>query len=122
MKNTIGALVGLLLITLAGSSQVDRSDWIGIYPDGCTSITAGKLATADGSVITSHTDDSHRTRSSIFIQPAKDYPDGALCDITKRVPCDTFAMPLYVYKKVGEIPQARHTYAYVNSAYPCINE
>ena len=45
-----------------------------------------------------------------------------MCDITKRVPCDTFAMPLYVYKKIGEIPQVSHTHAYVNSAYPCINE
>jgi len=31
-------------------------------------------------------------------------------------------MPLYVYDKIGEIPQASHTHAYVNSAYPCINE
>jgi dipeptidase len=103
-------------------SQIDRTDWVGTEPDGCTSIICGRLATADGSVITSHTDDSHRTRSSIFIQPAKDYPEGAHCYITKRVPCDTFAMPLYVYKNIGQIPQVKHTYAYVNSAYPCINE
>jgi dipeptidase len=45
-----------------------------------------------------------------------------MCDITKRVPCNTFAMPLYVYEKVGQIPQVAHTFAYVNSAYPCINE
>jgi dipeptidase len=104
------------------TSQVDQTDWIENIPDGCTSITCGKLATIDGSVITSHTDDSHRTRSSIFIQPAKDHAPGTMCDITKRVPCDTFAMPLYVYRKIGEIPQVGHTYAYVNSAYPCINE
>ncbi len=53
-------------------SQVDKSDWEEGTPDGCTSITAGKLATADGSVITSHTDDSHRTRSWIDIVPAMD--------------------------------------------------
>jgi len=105
-----------------GYSQVDKSDWVGHEPDGCTSITCGKLATIDGSVITSHTDDSHRTRSSILIQPAMDHREGAMCDITKRVPCDTVAMPLYIYKKTGEIPQVKHTYAYVNSAYPCINE
>lgn len=122
--NRLGFLL-LSLITLGFSSlfsQVDKTDWIGDAPDGCTSITCGKKATADGSVITSHTDDSHRTRSSIFINPAKDYPAGSMCDITKRVPCDTFAMPLYVYQKVGEIPQVNHTFAYVNSAYPCINE
>jgi dipeptidase len=123
MNNLRFLLILLLLPWTSGVlSQVDKTDWVGNEPDGCTSITCGKLATVDGSVITSHTDDSHRTRSSIFIQPAKDYPAGAMCDITKRVPCDTFAMPLYVYKKVGQIPQVAHTYAYVNSAYPCINE
>lgn len=108
--------------TLQVSAQIDKTDWVGNVPDGCTSITCGRLATADGSVITSHTDDSHRTRSSIYMQPAKDYPQGTMCDITKRVPCDTFAMPLYVCKKIGEIPQVNHTHAYVNSAYPCIND
>ena len=104
------------------NAQTDKTDWVDGFPDGCTSITCGKKATIDGSVITSHTDDSHRTRTSIFIQPAKDHPPGAMCDITKRVPCDTFAMPLYAYEKIGEIPQVAHTYGYVNSAYPCINQ
>ncbi len=111
-----------LILSLQGFAQVDKSDWVGNEPDGCTSITCGKLATIDGSVITSHTDDSHRTRSSIFIQPALDHEKGSMCDITQRIPCDTVAMPLYIYKKVGEIPQVSHTHAYVNSAYPCINE
>ncbi|MDX9904990.1 MAG: C69 family dipeptidase [Bacteroidales bacterium] len=117
-------LLVVLIITfpIYISAQVDKSDWVGEVPDGCTSITCGKRATIDGSVITSHTDDSHRTRSSIFIQPALDHPEGSRCDITHRVPCDTFAMPLYVYEKIGIIPQVNHTYAYVNSAYPCINE
>ena len=117
-------LLIVLIITSPNdlSAQVDKSDWVGTVPDGCTSITCGKRATIDGSVITSHTDDSHRTRSSIFIQPALDHPEGSRCDITQRVPCDTFAMPLYVYKKIGTIPQVKHTFAYVNSAYPCINE
>jgi dipeptidase len=121
-KINIFLLVYFSALSLQVFSQVDKSDWVGNEPDGCTSITCGKLATIDGSVITSHTDDSHRTRSSINIQPARDYPEGVMCAITKRVPCDTFAMPLYVYDKVGEIPQVKHTYAYVNSAYPCINE
>jgi dipeptidase len=123
MKKTKVFLFGVFCLwTSQVNSQVDKTDWVGNEPDGCTSITCGRLATIDGSVITSHTDDSHRTRSSIFIQPAKDYPSGAMCDITKRVPCDTFAMPLYIYKKIGEIPQVTHTHAYVNSAYPCIND
>jgi dipeptidase len=121
-KINIFLLIFCSAITTRVIAQNDRSDWISDIPDGCTSIMCGKLATIDGSVITSHTDDSHRTRSSIFIQPAKDYPAGSICDITKRVPCDTFAMPLYVQKKTGEIPQVSHTYAYINTAYPCLNE
>ena len=31
-------------------------------------------------------------------------------------------MPLYIYKKIGEIPQIAHTYGYINTAYPCIND
>lgn len=97
-------------------------DWEGGYPEGCTTITCGNLATADGSVITSHTDDSHRTRSWIDIQPPRTYPDGAMVPMYKRVPCDSFAMPTYAHNKIGEIPQAESTYGYINTAYPCIND
>ena len=122
--NKCVSLFALLLFVFSINSlcQVDKTDWIDDFPDGCTSITCGKNATVDGSVITSHTDDSHRTRSSIDIKPAMDYKSGEMCTITKRVACDTFAMPLYVYEKVGEIPQVSHTNGYVNSAYPCIND
>ncbi len=100
----------------------DLPDWEGGYPDGCTSITCGRLATADGSVITSHTDDSHRTRSWVDIVPAQTHPKGATTDMYKRVPCDSFAMPTYAHNKIGEIPQVKSTYGYINTAYPCMND
>ena len=43
----------LSIFSLNAYTQVDKSDWIGNVPDGCTSITCGKNATVDGSVITS---------------------------------------------------------------------
>ncbi len=100
----------------------DKSDWKGGYPEGCTSITVGKNASADGSVITSHTDDSHRTRSWMDIQPAKNYKPGEMVPMYKRSADDTKAMPAYKHEKIGEIPQVEHTYQYINSAYPCMNE
>ena len=103
-------------------SQVDQSDWVDGYPDGCTSVTAGKLATSDGSVITSHTDDSHRTRSWMDVSPPKDHQKGAMFSLFKRVAVDTMAMPIYGHKKIGEIPQISHTYGYINTAYPCLSE
>jgi dipeptidase len=111
-----------LIVAPCGFSQVDRSDWIGNIPDGCTSITVGKKASADGSVYTSHTDDSHRTRSNILIEPAADHNAGSLTKMFKRVSCDTTKMPSYENIETGSIPQAEHTFAFINSAYPCMNE
>lgn len=122
MKNYYLFLSMVFLISLSGYSQIDKSDWVGGYPDGCTSITVGKKASVDGSVFTSHTDDSHRTRSWIDIQPPKDYKHGSTTPMYKRVACDTFAMPTYSHNIIGEIPQVGHTYGYINTAYPCMNE
>ena len=62
-------------------------------PDKCTVITVGKKASADGSVMTSHTCDSHRTRSEFNIVAAKKHKSGSMAPTFKRVDCDTFAMP-----------------------------
>lgn len=112
----------ILLFTSALLNSQDKTDWVEGYPDGCTTITVGKNATYDGSVMTSHTDDSHRTRSWMQMKPAKDYPAGAMMKMLKRVPDDTKVMPLYGYVEVGQIPQVRHTFAYLNTAYPSMNE
>jgi hypothetical protein len=45
--------LGFFVPSMAQTDQYSPSE----YPDECTSITAGKLATSDGSVITSHTED-----------------------------------------------------------------
>ncbi|MBI9067450.1 MAG: C69 family dipeptidase [Salinivirgaceae bacterium] len=100
----------------------DKSDWKGGVPEGCTSITVGKLASIDGSVMTSHTDDSHRTRSWMDIVPAKDHKNGSTTTMYKRSAFDSLAMPSYKHVPIGDIPQIKHTYQFVNTAYPCLNE
>jgi dipeptidase len=120
LQNLFGIIFFLFIVQFASAQE--KADWVDNFPDGCTSITCGKKATADGSVITSHTDDSHRTRSWMDIVPAKDHKDGAMSPMYQRVSCDTFAMPIYQHKKIGEIPQVEHTYGYINTAYPCMNE
>lgn len=104
------------------ASAGEKSDWEGGVPEGCTTITVGKAASADGSVMTSHTCDSHRTRSWLDIVPAQDHKKGATVTLVRRTPCDSLAMPTYQHLPVGEIPQVEHTYAYINTAYPCMNE
>ncbi len=104
------------------SAWAQHPDWVGGHADGCTTVTAGNKATADGSVITSHTDDSHRTRSWMDIVPAKKYREGATSPMYKRVSCDSFLMPAYSHIGIGEIPQAKETYQFLNTAYPSMNQ
>lgn len=111
-----------LLTSMASIGQVDRSDWEDNIPDGCTSITVGRKASIDGSVITSHTDDSHRTRSDVQIVPASSHKPNETVNMFKRVAFDTIPMPQYKDVKIGTIPQVTHTNGYINSAYACLND
>lgn len=119
--NVIVIVFGMLVLSPA-ISQVDKSDWIGDFPEGCTSITVGKKASEDGSVFTSHTDDSHRTRSWVDIQPPKKHKPGSTATMYKRVANDSLAMPSYAHLPIGEIPQVESTFGFVNTAYPCLNQ
>jgi len=58
----IAGLVLYFSCSLFGQTRMDYADWVNGRPDGCTSITVGNKASMDGSVMTSHTCDSHRTR------------------------------------------------------------
>lgn len=98
-----------------------KPDWEDLYPEGCTTIAVGKLASYDGSVMTSHTDDSHRTRSELDIVPAKTHPKNSKVKMFKRVKDDSKKMPAYKFVETGEIPQVEKTFGYINTAYPCIN-
>ncbi len=115
-------LSALLLLIPFNSQSQDKSDWEGGVPEGCTSITVGKKASADGSVFTSHTDDSHRTRAWMDFEPARDHEEGATVPMYKRSQDNTQVMPAYKHEKIGEIPQVEHTNAYLNTAYPSMNE
>lgn len=111
-----------LFIYNTNYAQQDKTDWMGGVPEGCTTITVGKNASYDGSVMTSHTDDSHRTRSWMQMVAAKDHEKGSTTDMYKRVQDNTKAMPIYAHNKIGAIPQVEHTYAFLNTAYPSMNE
>lgn len=83
----------------------------------CTVMAVGKDASADGSVMVTHTCDGwydHR----IQIIPGGKHAAGETVDIY-RDPCtDTKKTP----EKVGEIPQIAETYTYYHIGYPFMNE
>ena len=118
----------LLLLALASiiASAQDNSFEYDPITDGmeCTSITVGKKASADGSVITSHTDDSHRTRTNMLVEKAADHKKGEMVTMYKRQWAKKVEgkMDKYENIEIGEIPQVNHTYQFLNTAYPCVNE
>lgn len=89
--------------------------------DACTSIMVGKQASTDGSVMTSHTCDSWY-RTWISIEPAKDYPRDTIMSIYEGLMHTEHPKDMTGVKEKGTIPQVRHTYRFLNTAYPCLNE
>ena len=121
IKKLLGLSIVFFLLNLSLQSQTNPV--IGLDSlNECTTITMGKKATDDGSVRTSHTDDSHRTRSNIFVTPARKHAPGSTVTMYKRLWGNENPMVSYKNDSVGVIPQVPYTYAYFNSAYPCMNE
>jgi len=119
MKNILLLFCWIIAIQAGLLAQPEKSDpWFG---ESCTSIMVGKKASVDGSVITSHTCDGNY-RTWLRIEPAQDHEDTATHKVYKgnlhtETPWDTRKLKL-----AGTIPQAQHTFAYLNTAYPSMNE
>lgn len=71
----------------------------------CTSLIAGKKATADGSVLVTYAADSHTLYGELYHSPAADHAPGSM---RKVYEWDTG-------KYLGEIPQVAHTYSTVGN-------
>ncbi|MBN2183769.1 MAG: C69 family dipeptidase [Candidatus Krumholzibacteriota bacterium] len=111
-NRNLTVLLFLLAITLFYSRGVDP----------CTCILVGKDASIDGSVTTSHTCDSRIDRTWLEVVSGRKYGKGSVCGVYSglrfmKFPGDTAGVVLR-----GEIPQARETFGYLNSSYPCMNE
>jgi dipeptidase len=97
-----------------------------IIPQACTVIGVGKLASADGSVITSHTDCCSECR--IQVVPGRTYPKGSLAPVHWGMVYfgagdERKALPLGDFGKViGHIPQVEKTFTYFHTGYSQMNE
>lgn len=115
MKKTIFLALALISAVTLRAQEEEYS-----YLE-CTSIVAGRLATTDGSVITSHTCDG-TSHSWVNIVPAADHKKGEMTPLRKNWRKTRFVSDTLGIKVVGEIPQVKHTYSYVNTGYPSLNE
>ena len=114
MKRTLLLLTAIAVIIPLHAQE----EYIG---QSCTSIMVGKKASTDGSVMTSHTCDG-RYRTWAPMEPAADHEPGAMHQVLRGTMQTRFRGDTVGVKLMGEIPQVPHTYAYLNTAYPCLNE
>ncbi len=118
----IGFLSILLIscVVVSYTSQPQARSWESVEP-GCTSIMAGRLATTDGSVMTAHTCDGNYRQWLKIVPRAKHYEGSMTKVYTGKMHTETSTDPINVTEK-GEIPEVAETFAFLNTAYPCLNE
>ena len=113
------ATVLLSVSTVCSLSAQNVQDWQ--TTEECTSIMVGRLASTDGSVITSHTCDGV-SHTWVSYEPAADHKKGEVQKVYYGTRWTKFKGDTTGVRYKGEIPQAKHTYAYLNTGYPCLNE
>ena len=115
-------IVIFLCISLFAQAQYSDIDTDGPgYSENCTTIMVGKLASTDGSVMTSHScDGNYRTWLEIY--PHQKHEPGTLHPVYSGMlhTEDAWDMTKVVLK--GNISEVPETYAFLNTAYPCLNE
>ena len=112
-------LISGLVQVSAQKAQEKPLDWE--QPESCTSIIVGRLASADGSVMTAHSCDGNY-RTWVNIVPPKTHPKGTMTKIYHGFLHNETPWDMRRVTVAGEIPQVESTYAYLNTAYPCMNE
>jgi len=91
------------------------------YAENCTSIMVGRLASTDGSVMTSHTCDG-RYRTWLEVVPSMTFARDTVHPVYWGTMQTEEAWDMTNVTRKGEIPEVKSTYAYLNTAYPCLNE
>ena len=113
--------VWLFCVCLTVAAQQSEIPEPTLDPESCTSIMVGKKASTDGSVITSHTcDGGYRTRMDIV--PAATYPNDTIQTIYTGRMHTEYAEGTRGMIAKGTIPEAKTTFQFLNTAYPCLNE
>jgi dipeptidase len=121
LRRGLPATIAFLLLMSLSFGPARGSRGIADEPDGCTSILVGKLASIDGSTMTSHSCDSGSDRTWMNMVSHQKHAANEMTKVwlepkLTKGPDDTDRIP------TGEIPQIPETYKYLNAAYPIMNE
>ncbi len=118
-----GFILLLAIFPLLAGGQIAKD----IDPDGpgyaenCTSIMVGRLASTDGSVMTSHTCDG-RYRTWLEVVPAMKFERDTVHHVYWGTLHSEAAWDMTNVIRKGEIPEVKSTFAFLSTAYPCLNE
>jgi len=88
---------------------------------GCTSIIVGRLASTDGSTITSHSCDGG-CRTNVFITQHATHEPESMNKIYSGLVGTVMETDFQDLTYMGEIPQVAETYSFLNISYPGMNE
>jgi len=110
-----------LYFTLVYSQLATTDETFSAAGKDCTSIMVGCLASTDGSVITCHTCDGNYRQWLNVVPRRKNAPNSANKVYEGKMHTETPVDMRGVILK-GEIPEVPETYAFLNTAYPCLNE
>ena len=112
----------LFSLSLSAYSQNKDIDTDGPgYAENCTTIMVGRLASIDGSVMTSHSCDGNY-RTWLEIVPHSKFDQGAMHPVLWGTLHTEEAWDMTKVTKKGEIPEVAETFAFLSTAYPCMNE
>ena len=115
--------VALCLVGLAAASPLPAAE---NRAEGCTVIGVGRLASVDGSVMTSHTDCCSECRIQVI--PGRTFAKGAMAPVHWGMVYfggddDRKALALGDFGKViGQVPQVEKTFTYFHTGYSQMNE
>jgi dipeptidase len=118
----ISAIIFIFAFPLFSKAQYSEIDPDGPgYGENCTTIMVGRRASSDGSVMTSHScDGNYRTWLEIY--PHQKFEPGAMHQVYAGMLHTEEAWDMTKVVVKGEIPEASETFAFLNTAYPCLNE
>ncbi|MFA6770569.1 MAG: C69 family dipeptidase, partial [Bacteroidales bacterium] len=106
---------------IAGQAPLSYDPDDSNFTESCTSIMVGKEASTDGSVMTAHTCDSNY-RTWLEIVGRKTYNSGETEGVFWGRLHTEEPWDLRNVVEKGRIPAIQETFAYLSTAYPCLNE